>query len=133
MARKSTTCRVQVYLTDPKIAAGLNREARSGRIPVSQAAGQAIARGLRQRPQADPEDLIARCLGPRFGVHGSRRDDMMVPLRQQGERETHGDSKREAGHRRRPHRSQAGRSASNSEGLHQCSFEWVRRKASDAT
>ncbi|WP_374273848.1 hypothetical protein [Brevundimonas sp.] len=59
MARKpASTCRVQVYLTDPKIAAGLNREARSGRMPVSQAAGRAIARGLMRSPQADPEDRL---------------------------------------------------------------------------
>lgn len=59
MARKGTaTCRVQVYLTDPRIAAGLNREARSGKIPLSQAAGRAIARGLLRSPQADPEDRL---------------------------------------------------------------------------
>lgn len=59
MARnEKTTCRVQVYLTDPKIAAGLNREARSGKIPLSQAAGRAIARGLLRSPQADPEDRL---------------------------------------------------------------------------
>ena len=59
MARKEAgTCRVQVYLTDPKIAAGLNREARSGKIPLSQAAGRAIARGLLRSPQADPEDRL---------------------------------------------------------------------------
>lgn len=59
MVRKlATTCRVQVYLTDPRIAAGLNREARSGRIPLSQAAGRAIARGLQKSPQADPDDRL---------------------------------------------------------------------------
>lgn len=59
MTRKlATTCRVQVYLTDPRIAAGLNREARSGRIPLSQAAGRAIARGLQKSPQADPDDRL---------------------------------------------------------------------------
>ncbi|WP_313453340.1 hypothetical protein [Brevundimonas sp.] len=56
--REPTTCRVQVYLTDPKVAAGLNREARSARIPLSQAAGRAIARGLLRSPQADPEDRL---------------------------------------------------------------------------
>lgn len=59
MTRKATTCRVQVYLTDPRVAAGLTREARSGRIPLSQAAGRAIARGLRS-PVADPEDRLLR-------------------------------------------------------------------------
>jgi hypothetical protein len=59
MARKdASTCRVQVYLTDPKVAAGLSREARSGRMPLSQAAGRAIARGLQRSPQADPEDRL---------------------------------------------------------------------------
>lgn len=59
MTRKlATTCRVQVYLTDPRIAAGLTREARSGRIPLSQAAGRAIARGLQKSPQADPDDRL---------------------------------------------------------------------------
>ncbi|MET3836173.1 cysteine sulfinate desulfinase/cysteine desulfurase-like protein [Brevundimonas sp. UYEF29] len=59
MARRdAATCRVQVYLNDPKILAGLNREARSGRMPLSQAAGRAIARGLQKSPQADPEDRL---------------------------------------------------------------------------
>lgn len=51
-------CRVQVYLTDPKIATALNREARTGRMPLSQAAGRAISRGLQKSPQADPEDRL---------------------------------------------------------------------------
>jgi hypothetical protein len=59
MARKdAVSARVQVYLTDPKIVSGLNREARSGRMPLSQAAGRAIARGLQKSPQADPEDRL---------------------------------------------------------------------------
>ena len=59
MARKDeVSARVQVYLTDPKIVSGLNREARSGRMPLSQAAGRAIARGLQKSPQADPEDRL---------------------------------------------------------------------------
>lgn len=52
------TSRVQVYLNDPKIVSGLNREARAGRMPLSQAAGRAIARGLQKSPQADPEDRL---------------------------------------------------------------------------
>lgn len=56
--RQAATCRVQVYLTDAKIAAGLNREAKAARIPLSQAAGRAIARGLVRSPQADPEDRL---------------------------------------------------------------------------
>jgi hypothetical protein len=59
MARTSApACRVQVYLTDPKIATALNREARSGRIPLSQAAGRAIMRGLVKSPHADPDDRL---------------------------------------------------------------------------
>jgi hypothetical protein len=59
MARTNRqTSRVQVYLNDPKIVSGLNREARSGRMPLSQAAGRAIARGLLKSPQADPEDRL---------------------------------------------------------------------------
>lgn len=61
MARTSRqTSRVQVYLNDPKIVSGLNREARSGRMPLSQAAGRAIARGLLKSPQADPEDRLLK-------------------------------------------------------------------------
>lgn len=59
MARTNPrTSRVQVYLNDPKVVSGLNREARAGRMPLSQAAGRAIARGLQKSPQADPEDRL---------------------------------------------------------------------------
>lgn len=51
-------CRVQVYLTDPKVVSGLNREARAGRLALSQAAGRAIARGLQAHPHADPDDRL---------------------------------------------------------------------------
>lgn len=57
-SRHTPTCRVQVYLKDPKVAAGLNREARAGKIPLSQAAGRAIARGLARSPGADPDDRL---------------------------------------------------------------------------
>ncbi len=61
MARaESRTARVQVYLVDPKIASALNREARQARIPLSQAAGRAIARGLERSVPADPEDRLLR-------------------------------------------------------------------------
>ena len=56
--RSGETCRVQVYLSDPKIVTGLNREARAGRMALSQAAGRAIARGLQHNPRADPEDRL---------------------------------------------------------------------------
>jgi len=48
------TARVQVYLTDPKLATALNREARAGRMPLSQAAGRAISRGLQKSPMPIP-------------------------------------------------------------------------------
>ena len=54
----SPTSRVQVYLADPKIATALGREARAARIPLSQAAGRAIARGLQKSPHADPDDRL---------------------------------------------------------------------------
>jgi hypothetical protein len=56
--REERTVRVQAYLTDAKVAAALEREARHARIPLSQAAGRAIARGLTKSPQADPEDRL---------------------------------------------------------------------------
>lgn len=67
-------CRVQVYLTDPKVAVALNREARTGRIPLSQAAGRAISRGLQISPQADPEDRLLR-------LERSLRDHMRAAAR----------------------------------------------------
>ncbi len=80
MARKETaTCRVQVYLTDHKIVAGLNREARAGRMPLSQAAGRAIARGLLKSPQADPEDrLLQLDRGLRDHMRSTARDMQIV-------------------------------------------------------
>lgn len=59
MARHEVrTVRVQAYLTDAKIAAALDREARQARIPLSQAAGRAIARGLQKNVAADPDDRL---------------------------------------------------------------------------
>ena len=59
MARRETPAtRVQVYINDPKVVSSLNREARAGRIALSQAAGQAIVRGLIKSPKADPEDRL---------------------------------------------------------------------------
>ena len=52
------TARVQVYLTDPKLVAALNREARRERAPLSQAAGRAIARGLHRTNQPDADDRL---------------------------------------------------------------------------
>ena len=56
--REKLATRVQVYLNDPKVVSSLNREARVGRIALSQAAGQAIVRGLLRRPGADPDDRL---------------------------------------------------------------------------
>lgn len=67
-------CRVQVYLTDPKVAVALNRVARTGKIPLSQAAGRAISRGLQISPQADPEDRLLR-------LERSLRDHMRAAAR----------------------------------------------------
>jgi hypothetical protein len=59
MARRSgETCRVQVYLSDPKVVTGLNREARAGRMALSQAAGRAIARGLQNNGSGEAEDRL---------------------------------------------------------------------------
>lgn len=56
--REAPATRVQVYINDPKVVSSLNREARVGRIALSQAAGQAIVRGLIRNPKADPEDRL---------------------------------------------------------------------------
>lgn len=59
MARsEKLATRVQVYLNDPKVVSSLNREARVGRIALSQAASQAIVRGLARNPKADPDDRL---------------------------------------------------------------------------
>ena len=60
MPKDSRTARIQVYLTDPKVIAALNRDARRNRSALSQAAGQAIARGLHRNLVADPEDRLQR-------------------------------------------------------------------------
>lgn len=52
--------RVQVYLTDPKVFRALEREARAGKVPLSQAAGRAIMRGLQGAPHGDPDDRLLR-------------------------------------------------------------------------
>ena len=73
------TARVQVYLTDPKIVTALNREARQGRMALSQAAGRAIARGLHRSPAADPEDrllLLERSL--RDHMRSTARDVQII-------------------------------------------------------
>lgn len=76
MARaEPRTARIQVYLTDPKVTAALNREARQARIPLSQAAGRAIARGLERSVPADPEDRLLRLeRGLRDHMRANARD-----------------------------------------------------------
>ncbi|MFJ6024264.1 hypothetical protein ACIQC9_06675 [Brevundimonas sp. NPDC092305] len=80
MARASAPAnRVQVYLTDQKLFAALNREARAARVPLSQAAGQAISRGLMRNPRADPEDrmqMLERSL--RDHMRSTARDMQIV-------------------------------------------------------
>lgn len=50
--------RIQVYLTDARVVAALQREARLADIPISQAAGRALARGLARSLAADPDDRL---------------------------------------------------------------------------
>lgn len=54
----STSCRVQVYLSDPRVATALIREAEAGGLPLSQAAGLAIMRGL--QAESDRNERMAR-------------------------------------------------------------------------
>lgn len=54
----SSATRVQVYLTDRRVIAALDREARQANISHSQAAGRAIARGLARSLPADPDDRL---------------------------------------------------------------------------
>lgn len=56
--REAAATRVQVYLTDPRVIAALQREARNADIPLSQAAGRTLARGLARSLPADPEDRL---------------------------------------------------------------------------
>lgn len=56
--RETGATRVQVYLTDPRVVAALQREARSANIPISQAAGRALAKGLARSLPADPDDRL---------------------------------------------------------------------------
>ena len=57
-AKDPVTVRVQVYLTDPRVIAALHREAKATKQPLSQAAGRAIARGLKKSLPADPDDRL---------------------------------------------------------------------------
>lgn len=71
--------RIQVYLQDERLAAALAREAAISRMPVSQAAARAIARGLARSLPADPDDrllLLDRDL--RNHMRATRRDMQLV-------------------------------------------------------
>ena len=56
--RETVATRIQVYLTDPRVVAALQREARSANIPISQAAGRSLAKGLARSLPADPDDRL---------------------------------------------------------------------------
>jgi hypothetical protein len=56
--RETSATRIQVYLTDPRVVAALQREARSANIPISQAAGRSLAKGLARSLPADPDDRL---------------------------------------------------------------------------
>lgn len=73
------TARVQVYLTDPRVVAALNRQARQARIPLSQAAGLAIARGLERNLPVDPDDRLLKLeLAFRDHMRATARDMAIV-------------------------------------------------------
>jgi hypothetical protein len=79
MPREGGAARVQVYLTDPKVATTLAREARQARIPLSQAAGRAIAKGLHRSVTADPEDrLLALERSLRDHMRATDRDMQII-------------------------------------------------------
>lgn len=56
--REIGATRIQVYLTDSRVVAALQREARSANIPISQAAGRSLAKGLARSIPADPDDRL---------------------------------------------------------------------------
>ena len=56
--RETSATRIQVYLTDPRVVAPLQREALSANIPISQAAGRSLAKGLARSLPADPDDRL---------------------------------------------------------------------------
>lgn len=66
--------RVQVYLSDQNILAALHREARQGRISLSQAAARSLERGLRYSATADPDDRLLK-------LERSLRDHMRATAR----------------------------------------------------
>ena len=78
-SREVTSARVQVYLTDPRVISALNREAKVMKAPLSQAAGRAIARGLKRSVPADPDDRLLRLeRGLRDHMRSTSRDLQIV-------------------------------------------------------
>lgn len=59
-SERRTACRVQAYISDADVANALNREARSARITLSQAAARAIARGLENSARSETEERLLR-------------------------------------------------------------------------
>ncbi len=66
--------RVQVYLSDTRLVAALEREARRTGLSLSQTAGRALARGLHWTVQADAEDRLLK-------LERSLRDHMRATAR----------------------------------------------------
>lgn len=56
--RSLSTARVQVYLSDRRVFAALDREARQAGVSRSQAAGRAMVRNLARSLPADPDDRL---------------------------------------------------------------------------
>jgi PAS domain-containing protein len=69
---------VQIYLNDPKVISSLSREARTGKLSVSQAAGHALARGLQASPRADPDDRLLTLETSLRGHMRSTARDMQI-------------------------------------------------------
>lgn len=76
--RPTPAARIQVYLTDRRLVAALTREARTLGVPVSQAAGRAIARGLARSPRADPDDRLLQLERALRGHMRSTQRDVQI-------------------------------------------------------
>lgn len=58
MTDKQTAVRLQVYVTNRRTVAALEKEAKAGRVSLSQAAGRMIERGLKRTVTTDPADQL---------------------------------------------------------------------------
>ena len=65
--RQMMATRVQAYLTDPRVIAALIREAKAANIPLSQAAGRSLAKGLARSIPAIPKTGFYSLIG-RFAI-----------------------------------------------------------------